>query len=118
MDLNTFYLIASISLTLLNILQFFQNKEKTDTIRNLTRSWQNHAEGLKNSLLNIAYGSEKFTNKSDVAAAIEAVAQNAVALDKALIQQRFNSDKEVKKKIEESEKATQAMFQTKSEQPT
>ena len=109
MNLNDIYLILSIILILLNIVQYFRNRDDKNILKNLARSWQNHAEGLKNALLNIAY-SNKYTNKEDVKAAVEAVAQSAVGLDKALVEQRFNTDDEVKKLREKTARQTKQFF--------
>lgn len=102
--------LVTIVSIVINIYQFFTSKEEKKNTKILVRAWQNQAEGLKNALLNISYNPNNFTNKQDVLSAINAVAQSAVSLDKAMAEERFYSEDEVKEKKEETEKEMKKLF--------
>ncbi len=103
-SLNNIYLIVGIVLGLLNIYQFFMNKSEKSFTKSLVRSWQNHIEGIKNSLLQISQTPGHNLTKEGLSSSIQVLTQQAVALDKAMTEERFYKDSEVKKKREEIEK--------------
>lgn len=115
--LNIINVVVSISLGLItiisiaiNIFQALSSRSEKHNTKLLVRVWQNQAEGIKNALLGIAYNPHNYSNKEDIASAVNAVAQSAVALDKAMTEERFYSDEEVKRKKEETEKEMQKLF--------
>jgi hypothetical protein len=116
-SLNNIYFIVAIILSLLNIYQFFTGKEKDQTIKGLVRSWQNHAEGIKNALLQLSLTPGHQLSNDKMYGSIQVLSQQAVALDKALREQRFYDDNEIKKKLEENEEQFKALLQKPMQQP-
>lgn len=105
LSLNDIYLFVGIVLGFLNIYQFFSNRNEKQFITRLVRSWQNHIEGIKNTLLQLAFTPGYQLTKEKLLGNIQALAQQAAALDKAMIEQRFyDDDKETKQKWEDNEK--------------
>lgn len=102
--LNDIYLILGIILAFLNIYQFFSNKSDKQFVKGLVRSWQNHIEGIKNSLLQLSQTPEVNLSQEKLLGNIQSLAQQAAALDKAMTEERFYDDKELKKKREENDK--------------
>jgi hypothetical protein len=103
-SLNEIYLVLSIFLALLNIYQFFAIRNEKQFIKGLVRSWQNHIEGIKNTLLQLAFIPGHQLTKEKLLGNIQALSQQAAALDKAMIEQRFYDDKELKVKRDDNDK--------------
>lgn len=55
---------------------------------------------IKNGLINIAFNQNNFSNKNDIAAAIQSLSQVATSLDDSFVEERFYTEKEVKDKRE------------------
>lgn len=85
-----------------SLYQFVDAKNKEENIKIMQRSWQNHIEGINFGLLNIAQNPKNFTSTIDMAQAVGVAAQSANALNQAISQQRFYSDKEVRQQKETS----------------
>ncbi len=103
-NLNLFYLLISIVLGLLNIYQFFGKKKDDQAINSLVRSWHNHVQGLKNALHAIASQKVDSQDKNVLYGNLQAIAQQAVALEKAMGEERLHSESEIGKKKHGSEK--------------
>lgn len=88
---------------------FVSRKDKEST-KSIIRSWQNQAEGIKNALLGISYSPKEFTRREDIAKSVQGIAQSVIALDKAMTEERFYTDKEVKVKKEKAEEETKNLF--------
>lgn len=114
MKLNDIYVLLSIILTALNIYQFFSAHKDKQAIKGLVRSWQNHAEGIKNALLQISMTPVHQLEKEKLLGSIQVLAQQASALDKAMTEERFYDDKELKKKKEENDKVFQQFLKPKT----
>ncbi|MFA7301431.1 MAG: hypothetical protein WC069_03920 [Candidatus Shapirobacteria bacterium] len=101
--LNTIYTVVGIILGTLNIYQFVTNQEKEKSTKALVRSWQNHIEGIKNALLQLSLTPGHLLSNDKMYGSIQVLSQQACALDKAMIEQRFYDDKEIKNKRDENE---------------
>lgn len=96
--------LASFTLNLffagITIYQIVNTKKEEENTKAKVKLWQKTAEGLKNGLLGIAMNPNNFTNKSDIAAAVQTAAQVATSFDDSFVEERFYTEKEVKAKRE------------------
>lgn len=74
-DLNNTYLIVGIILGILNIYQLIKNRNDSNFIKGLVRSWQNHIEGIKNSLLQLSQTPGYQLTKEKLLGSIQTLAQ-------------------------------------------
>ncbi len=112
--LNNIYLIIGIMLGLLNIYQLLIGHKERESVKSIIRGWQNQAEGIKNALLGIVYSQQNFSTTEDMKGAIQAISQSAVSLDKAMTEERFYTDKEVKNKKTKSEEEMKELLKPRS----
>jgi hypothetical protein len=98
----------------LGIYQFVTSKKEEENTKSRVRDWQNHAEGVKNALLQISQNPSQYSDKGAVISAVSAVAQSAVTLDKVFVEERFYSDEDVKRKREEAEREIKDLFSSSS----
>jgi hypothetical protein len=102
--LNTFYLIVSLVLGILNIIQFFQRQNETQRFDNLLTNWHNLTEGLRNALMNITQNQDLFSNKSDIIASVGSIYQITSSMASAMEEQRFYPGQQAKIKRENAQK--------------
>lgn len=105
-DLSNISTIVTVFATLYGIYQKIIRDSERSTTKTLLGSWQNQAAGIKNALLGIGQNPNNFSDKKDIAAAVTSVAQSAVSLDQAMVENRFYTDKEIKSKREDGERET------------
>jgi len=105
-----FLAVLNIVLFIWGVIQLrdFQNQEKA--LKNKVRLWHKHIEGIKNALLQLSQNPQSFNDKTDIASAINMVAQSASSLDDSFAEDRFYSDEEIKSRREENEKQFKKML--------
>lgn len=105
-----FSIILNVILFIWGGLQLLSARKEEEKARGKIRIWHKHIEGIKNALLQIGQNPNKYTNKEDIASSVQAVAQNAVALDDAFAEDRFYKDEEIKARREIGEKEMKTLF--------
>ena len=94
--------VLNLFLAGLGIYQFIASKKEEENTKSKVKLWQKSAEGLKNGLIGIGVNPNNFTNKNDIAAAVQSLSQVASSFDESFVEERFYSEKEVKDKREKA----------------
>ena len=110
--LTTISFILNLVLAGLGIYQFVASKKEEENTKSKVKLWQKSAEGLKNGLIGIAVNPNNFTNKTDIAAAVQSLSQVASSFDESFVEERFYSEEEVKEKRETALKEQKKIFQS------
>ena len=105
-----FSIILNILLFIWGVAQLIYSRKEAEKVRGKVRVWHKSVEGIKNALLQIGQNPQGFTNKEDISASIQAVAQNAVSLDDSFAEDRFYKDDEIKARREKNEKEAKEFF--------
>lgn len=96
----------------ITIYQVVSSKKEEENTKAKVKLWQKSAEGLKNGLLGVAMSSDNYTNKSDIASAIQSLAQVATSFDGSFVEERFYTEGEVKQKREDTMKEQEKLFES------
>lgn len=110
--LTLFSFILNLILAGLGLYQYINSKKEEENTRAKVKLWQKAAEGLKNGLIHIAVNPNNFTNKTDIASAVQALSQTATSLDDSFVEERFYTEKEVKEKREETIRSQKKLFES------
>ena len=115
MDLTVSWLtiisfILNLVLAGLGLYQYIDSKEEEENTKSKVKLWQKAMEGLKNGLLGVAMNPNNYTNKNDVASAVQSLAQVASSLDESFVKERFYSEGKVKAKREKAEEERKELF--------
>jgi predicted permease len=112
-----FSIFLNVILFTWGVVQLIDTKKEEEKSLSKVRIWHKHIEGIKNALLQISQNPNSYSNKTDISAAVNGIAQSAVALDDSFAVERFYKDIEIKEKREANEKETQAMFKRIGKKP-
>lgn len=96
----------------ITIYQIVSSKKEEENTKAKVKLWQKSAEGLKNGLLGVAMNPNNFTNKNDIASAVQSLAQVATSFDDSFVEERFYTEKEVKEKRETTLKEQKKLFES------
>lgn len=94
----------------ITIYQIVSSKKEEENTKAKVKLWQKSAEGLKNGLLGIAMNPSNYTNKNDIASAVQSLAHVATSFDDSFVEERFYTEKEVKEKRETTMKEQKKLF--------
>ena len=103
--------VFNLVLGLLSLYQFLDSQKKEENTKAMLRSWQNQTEGITNGLLQISQNPKYFSSVTDMAQSVGVAAQSASSLNKAMSQQRFYSDEEVRLQKEKSDQELKKLME-------
>ena len=103
-------LALNVALFIIGFYQLIAAKKEEENTKGKVRIWQNQAEGIKNALLAISQNSNNYDSKQSAISAASAVAQQAVAFEKSLVEERFFTDEEVKQNRITADKTFQELI--------
>lgn len=108
--LTLFSFLLNLLLAGIGLYQFISSKKEEENTKSKVKLWQKSAEGLKNGLINIAVSPDAFSNKNDIAKAVQSLSQIATSLDDSFVEERFYTEKEVKAKRESTIREQKKLF--------
>ncbi|PJA50833.1 hypothetical protein CO168_02935, partial [Candidatus Shapirobacteria bacterium CG_4_9_14_3_um_filter_36_12] len=93
--ISLFSFFLNVVFASITIYQIVSSKKEEENTKAKVKLWQKSAEGIKNGLLGIAMNPDKFTGKSDIASAVQSLAQVTTSFDDSFVEERFYSEQEV-----------------------
>ncbi len=104
--------VANLLFAGITIYQIVSSKKEEENTKAKVKLWQKSAEGLKNGILGVAMNANNYTNKNDIASAVQSLAQVATSFDDSFVEERFYTEKEVKEKRETTIREQKKIFES------